>query len=488
MRIRGFKSNIAANAVGVLIPLIVTFVTVPIYLRYVGDIRYGVILIAWSLLGYLGFMDFGLSRATNHALAKLQVNTDGKKKGGDRYRIFWSSILVNLLFGAIGAILAFFVFTGVLGHFIQIPDYLDGEVSRAVPYLALMLPVAILSGVGVGACESQERFVTLNVIQGAGFVLGQLVPLAIAVLITNSLDVILFSMLLVRAVTAISILIYAIQILHISFRPIFDVDVVKKLLSFGGWVTVTNLISPIMTMFDQIVIGRILGVAVVPYYSIPMTIVQRTLLVPTIVIRTVFPYFSRVDGAEQARAVALLLIRLSALSTFVYVTAIFCGDDFLRWWVGAEMANKGTVVLRFIAFGAWWNSLAFVVFSALQARARPRAVALLHSIEVLPYLGLLFLMTIRFGIVGAAVAWTIRVIFDAGVLLYLYGVQSRALFIVCVSSFFPALALLFSFLLPMDFTGSILASLLFSGTNLMTAVALDKDFRLSVLKAVKRLK
>ena len=58
-----FKRNFVINLLAPLARIAVALVTIPIYVRHVGDARYGVISIMWVLLGYFGFLDLGLSRA-----------------------------------------------------------------------------------------------------------------------------------------------------------------------------------------------------------------------------------------------------------------------------------------------------------------------------------------------------------------------------------------------------------------------------------------
>jgi hypothetical protein len=54
-----------------VVPIFLTLLTAPLYIKYIGASRYGVLAIVWILLGYLGFMDLGLSRASENALGKL---------------------------------------------------------------------------------------------------------------------------------------------------------------------------------------------------------------------------------------------------------------------------------------------------------------------------------------------------------------------------------------------------------------------------------
>ena len=66
------RRNFFFNLIYPMMRLAVAIVTVPIYVHHVGDARYGVISIVWILLGYFGFLDLGLSRASTNALSKLR--------------------------------------------------------------------------------------------------------------------------------------------------------------------------------------------------------------------------------------------------------------------------------------------------------------------------------------------------------------------------------------------------------------------------------
>ena len=73
--------------------------TTPIYVRHVGDARYGVISIVWVLLGYFGFLDLGLSRAAANALARLRNAPQAA-----RARVLVTTLVLNLSLGLFGSL------------------------------------------------------------------------------------------------------------------------------------------------------------------------------------------------------------------------------------------------------------------------------------------------------------------------------------------------------------------------------------------------
>ena len=76
-----FSRNLVYNIIGSLLPIVSALITVPISIHLIGAPRYGIVSIAWILLGYFGFLDFGLSRASANALGRLGYATSADVSG-----------------------------------------------------------------------------------------------------------------------------------------------------------------------------------------------------------------------------------------------------------------------------------------------------------------------------------------------------------------------------------------------------------------------
>jgi O-antigen/teichoic acid export membrane protein len=465
--------NIGFNLVGALVPLIVTLFTVPIYLRLVGAERYGVVLVAWSLLGYFGFLDFGISRATTNALAKL-VHINERRT---IERVFWSSLLINGCLGLAGALMFYGLGSLLFLHVMKIGPEIRDETLASMPYIAAMLPMALMLGVGVGTAEANERFGILNLIQTTGILLGQTLPLLAVLHWGPSLKLIIPVMLAVRAFTFIAVTLYAMWSARIPWKPVFDFQILKPLLSFGGWVTVTNLIGPIMTNIDQFVIGAIRSVAMVPFYAVPLNIVTRTQIIPATLTRTLFPIFSRVEKQEGDNIMRSTLNHLSTIMTPICCGGILLGAPFLQLWIGPEMVAKGGPVFRMLCIGAFANSLGYIIFSALQGQGRPRAVATIHACEVLPYVVLMWFMVHTYGIFGSAVAWTVRMIVDTCLLAWAARFDHRLVYALLPSMVCLGVSYALALVLGPSLWPSITATILVTAGFLAVTAVVNPAFR-----------
>ena len=123
-------------------------------MRLIGEARYGVLAIAWLLLGYFGLFDLGLGRATAQRIAAQRDATTG-----DRARTFWTALTLNAGLGFVGGLLIWPIANYFFGNVFKVEEILHHEVQAAVPWLILAVPMATISGVLSGALQGRERFI-----------------------------------------------------------------------------------------------------------------------------------------------------------------------------------------------------------------------------------------------------------------------------------------------------------------------------------------
>jgi O-antigen/teichoic acid export membrane protein len=164
---------------------------------------------------------------------------------------------------------------------------------------------------------------------------------------------------------------------------------------------------------DQVLIGRVLGPAAVAHYAVPMSLVGRSQVVVLALGRALFPRFSRLNELDAKMLAERAVVSLGYAYGAICGAAMILGGPFLTIWVGGEFGAQATPVMEVLLIGAWANGLAVVPFALLQGRQRPDSVAKIHMFEVVPFVLLLWVLIHSLGLLGAAIAWTVRAAVDA---------------------------------------------------------------------------
>jgi O-antigen/teichoic acid export membrane protein len=407
----GTKVNFVFNVLGMIAPLLVAFITVPIYVSHIGAARYGVLSIVWLLLGYFGFLDFGLSRASVNALSKLKHAPQP-----ERAKVLVTAFYLNLGLGAFGSFILYFAGGYLLEHLLTMPEALRPELTAVFPWIAVLLPLAMVSGVAIGVLESRDRFLTANVLQFAGTTLGQVLPVVCAVLISPSLSVVIPAAVLSRAASVVLTLGFVLYDEGPLSARSFDRSRARALLGYGGWVSVSAIINPILMSLDQLVIGSALGAAALTHYVVPMNLVIRTQILAMAMSRTLFPQWSRTARDEAKISAEKALVTLAYGYGALCAPAIVVISPFIAWWMGTDFASVAGPVAELLLIGAWVNGLSYIPAVLLQGQNRPDVVGKFHALEIIPFIFVLWLLTSQFGLIGAAGAWVLRVTIDAGLL------------------------------------------------------------------------
>jgi O-antigen/teichoic acid export membrane protein len=159
----------------------------------------------------------------------------------------------------------------------------------------------------------------------------------------------------------------------------------RHLLGFGGWITISNIIGPMMVYFERFFVSALTGLAAVAYYTTPYEIISRVSIIPTAIADVMFPAFAMSLADDPSRARNLFLgakmAQMSILMPIIGLIILFAPEG-LRLWLGQQFSEQSTPVLRWLALGVFINSFSRLPFALLQAHHRPDLTAKLHMIEL----------------------------------------------------------------------------------------------------------
>jgi O-antigen/teichoic acid export membrane protein len=189
----------------------------------------------------------------------------------------------------------------------------------------------------------------------------------------------------------------------------------RQLLGYGAWITVSNVVSPLMVSFDRFVIGGLLSVAVVTYYVTPYQVATQFLILPAAVSTVLFPVFASLWDHHRDRTARLYAgaTRLVFAGMFAATAAVMAiAPELLRLWLGPRFAELSTGPLRWLMVGMLANGVAHLPFAMIQSTGRSDWTAKLHLVEMPAYLVALVVCARRFGLDGVAFAWCLRAVVD----------------------------------------------------------------------------
>jgi len=96
----------------------------------------------------------------------------------------------------------------------------------------------------------------------------------------------------------------------------------------------------------------------------------------------------------------------------------------LSLWLSKEFADKAIIITLILTVGTCFNAIALVPYTLLHARGKTKLTAQFHFAEFFVYITVLYLLSNQFGLIGAALAWVLRVVLD----LFLLDIAVRRLF------------------------------------------------------------
>ena len=415
--------NAALNVAGWALPAVCALLAIPALVRAMGAERFGLLALAWTLVGSFSPFDLGIGRALTQALAARV----GRGDQGDSPDVAWSGLWLLFAVGLAGAAALALGAPALAGRWLHMSPALQGEATRGLRLLALAVPLTTVTAGLRGVLEAGQEFRTVNALRVPLAILSFVGPWAVQSLshtFTASIAVLVGARALVAALHAAA-LARRYPVLRRVRTP--RAAALRALRGVAGWMTVSSLAQPVLAIGDRLLIGAALPMAAFAQYAAVGEVASKLSVVGALLQPVLLPALAATLVADPRRAVILFDrgVRATVLATApAALVLVAFAPEGVRAWLGADLARDAIPVLQLLAVAWYVNACAQLPYVALQSAGRADLPAKFHAAEVLLHLAVLWLLLGRFGLLGAAIAGALRMVVDA---LALYAAAPRVL-------------------------------------------------------------
>jgi O-antigen/teichoic acid export membrane protein len=413
-------SHIAWNLAGLSAPLLVAAATIPGLMDKLGNERFGLLALAWGLIGYAGALDLGIGRALTQRVGQLM----GEQNLAPIPDNLATAIRITLIAGLTAGLLI--ILFALLGGavFIRANETPLVEISTSILLLAIALPAQAMSATYKGLNEAFMNFRGISILRAGLGVVNFSGPYAVS-LFTEELPWLVATLVISRLFALFIFRHLANKCLKsapmLTAEGVYSSIIAQSLFRFGGWVTVSSVVSPILVQADRFVIAATISAAAVSAYVLPYEVVVQSLILVGAVTSVMFPRLSALIKEEPNHWQAYFrkwLLRVALLMGTVCMVLALSLPFFLPLWIGQNLASDSILIGQILCVGVFANAIGSMLYALLHAKGCVDVTAKLHLIELPIFLLMLYSMVSSYGLIGAAWAWVARMIFDSIALLW----------------------------------------------------------------------
>lgn len=383
---------------GSIINKIIAFVGSVFIARIIGDMGYGVLVIALSV--YFIFSNF-LTLGLNSGIARNypQAETDSKRRG-----ILVAAFRIGTVTGILGGIVVFLAAN-------PIATYVFDDPSIALPLrlLGVVLPLKIILNLANGSFQAIKK---PEIKMGISSVIQPIIRIILII----SFVIAGFGIVGVAGAYTVAIATAAVLSLYFVWRytTLFDFDqqrqiVYKPLLAFSIPLVGSTILVDLMNNIDTLLLGALSVSADVGQYNVAFVLSQTTLLFFQTLGFMYVPEISELHSNDKIEQAAMVYRTITKWVLFISVPFILTAvafPEFVLTFIYSEDYAAATVPFLILIGGFITHILNGPNHSTLTAFGDTRQIFLFDTVTMVLNIILNLSLIPRFGIAGAAVATT----------------------------------------------------------------------------------
>ncbi|MBU0993968.1 MAG: oligosaccharide flippase family protein [Proteobacteria bacterium] len=351
-------TNSFSNVAMRFLNIAMVFIMTPIIIRSLGRHDYGIWEIVISVTGYMGLLQFGIFPAIVRYVAKYNALKDREKLN----QIYSSFFLIFLAVGSFCTLI-------ICGWAFIYPEILaeDGLPSQKYTFFLLIVAFKVFQSfpglVIQGFYEGFQKYNFINFITAVQIIITNII---VYFLFKNGYGLIAFALVTGILYTLKALVLWALLMLpsygqYRIRKEYVNKALIKELYVFGLKSFMLGVTSRIAFNTDSIVIGSFLGPAVVPFYVIPVNLINKIKDIMMSFTLGFMPHFSELNAQGNKEDIVTSFLSYSRYTVGIAIVmlmgALFLGIPFINIWMGPEYAEKGKSVLYIIGIAFFFPFL-----------------------------------------------------------------------------------------------------------------------------------
>jgi O-antigen/teichoic acid export membrane protein len=367
--------NVLCNLCAYGVNLVVGLIIAPLVVHGLGTSAYGVWALIGDMIGYSTLLDLGIRIAVSRYISWHHARGQTREIN--------SILTTGLAFAFVSATILLaggVVLAMNLTHFFAIPPDLVHSARIAVLLVAAGVAISFPGSLFTGCVTAVSRYDLLS-IRNSAWVVCRAVLLWIVLRHGGGIVAVASASLVVACFGYLLDLIFARRILrNLSLgRQYFDLGTLKILVHFSIYAFILSISWRLLFMTDTLVVGFVLGPAVVTFYAVVtgLTTVLRDSLGTVATLYS--PLASQMDALGQRKSLQRLFLVGSRVG-FAYVVTgvvalVILGPHFLGLWMGPAFILRSGPILRLLAIEVSFYALSFTCGQVLYGMNKHRVNA-----------------------------------------------------------------------------------------------------------------
>lgn len=372
--------NTTVTIIAKILPLFVGVLALPYLIENLGEANFGILAIVWLVISYFSMFDLGIGRAVVREISELI----GAQKYNQIPVAAWTGIMFIFGMGIVAGVILFIAGDLILDAAFKTHNQVA---SQALFYTSFAVPFIVGTTGFRALLMAEQKFFVISVIQSINSLFNYLLPVLLIYFFSTSFIQIVIALLLLKVTAFLGFCIAGLlSEPSLQQRIYFSKEYLVKMFQFGKWVTISNVIGPLLSQLDRYFIAFFISSGAVTFYTTPLEVLSKLMMLPMAFITVLFPAFSTLSTQPFQRREQLFIESSKGIMLLLFpvllVVSTFAGFG-LNLWVGPEFAEKSQLVAQLFCIVFFLRGTSYIPATYLPGINKPYLPAKFHVIELI---------------------------------------------------------------------------------------------------------